>query len=256
MGALGGLLSRAAAEEMRRSNKQVLFVWLDGGMSQLESWDPKPNTHFRRPVPQHPDERARRPFLRADAEAREADAPAVRGAQRVAPRTTRTRPASSASSAAIRRRAACPIRTSARPWRSSSGPARASCRLTSGSSRAAAVSGPEDGGFLGPKYGSLAFGDGKPPENLLRHPSLTAEEDDERNELRARLNERYAAHARREYTEANSYVFDTARELMKRADIFDTTQAAGDGRRALRRARSRAAHAHRAHACSKRACAS
>ena len=27
---------------------------------------------------------------------------------------------------------------------------------------------PKDAGFLGPKYGALAFGDGKPPENLLR----------------------------------------------------------------------------------------
>ena len=32
------------AEELRRQEKQVIFVWLDGGMSQLESWDPKPNT--------------------------------------------------------------------------------------------------------------------------------------------------------------------------------------------------------------------
>ena len=29
---------------------------------------------------------------------------------------------------------------------------------------------PEDGGFLGPKYGSLAFGDGLPPDDLLRNP--------------------------------------------------------------------------------------
>src|SRR4029078_7800532 len=34
---------------MRKKEKQVLFVWLDGGMSQLESWDPKPNTPFGGP---------------------------------------------------------------------------------------------------------------------------------------------------------------------------------------------------------------
>src|SRR6188472_2949267 len=43
-GALGGLVSARAAEE-----KKVLFVWLDGGISQLESWDPKPNTQFGGP---------------------------------------------------------------------------------------------------------------------------------------------------------------------------------------------------------------
>lgn len=84
----------------------------------------------------------------------------------------------------------------------------------------------EDAGFLGPKYGSLAFGDGKPPEDLLRPAALTADEDDERNELRELLNKRYAAQRRPAFTEASSYVFDTARELMKRAEIFDTSKMA------------------------------
>jgi uncharacterized protein (DUF1501 family) len=82
----------------------------------------------------------------------------------------------------------------------------------------------EEAGFLGPKYGALAFGDGKPPAYLLRHPSLTSEEDDARNELRARMNQRYAASRPQTATEANSFVFDTARELMRRSDVFDTTQ--------------------------------
>src|SRR5579872_2844857 len=45
----GGLAQPAAAEALRRQNKQVLFIWLDGGLSQLESWDPKPNTQFGGP---------------------------------------------------------------------------------------------------------------------------------------------------------------------------------------------------------------
>src|SRR5688572_12278988 len=46
---LGGLAQPALAEAMRKKEKQVLFIWLDGGMSQLESWDPKPNTRFGGP---------------------------------------------------------------------------------------------------------------------------------------------------------------------------------------------------------------
>ncbi|MFM7831839.1 MAG: DUF1501 domain-containing protein, partial [Planctomycetaceae bacterium] len=38
------------AAALQRSAKQVLFIWLDGGISQLESWDPKPNTEFGGPV--------------------------------------------------------------------------------------------------------------------------------------------------------------------------------------------------------------
>jgi uncharacterized protein (DUF1501 family) len=82
----------------------------------------------------------------------------------------------------------------------------------------------EDAGFLGPKYGSLAFGDGKPPEDLMRHASLSLEEDEERNELRTLLNRRYAEKRRPAYTEASSYVFDMARELMARSDVFDTSK--------------------------------
>src|SRR4051812_21842769 len=48
-GAFGGLFSNVVAEEMKKKEKQVLFIWLDGGMSQLESWDPKPNTIFGGP---------------------------------------------------------------------------------------------------------------------------------------------------------------------------------------------------------------
>ena len=30
----------AFGEEIAKQKKQVLFVWIDGGMSQYESWDP------------------------------------------------------------------------------------------------------------------------------------------------------------------------------------------------------------------------
>jgi hypothetical protein len=49
IGASGMLAQPAIAEELRKNDKQVLFIWLDGGMSQLESWDPKPNTTFGGP---------------------------------------------------------------------------------------------------------------------------------------------------------------------------------------------------------------
>src|SRR4051812_23728738 len=44
-----GMCQPAIALEMRQRRKQVLFIWLDGGMSQLETWDPKPNTQFGGP---------------------------------------------------------------------------------------------------------------------------------------------------------------------------------------------------------------
>src|SRR5687767_3663713 len=46
---LGSLLRPTVAEDLKKQQKQVLFIWIDGGMSQLESWDPKPNTLFGGP---------------------------------------------------------------------------------------------------------------------------------------------------------------------------------------------------------------
>src|SRR6188472_1791217 len=46
---LTSLANPAVAEKLRRERRQVLFIWLDGGMSQLESWDPKPRTEFGGP---------------------------------------------------------------------------------------------------------------------------------------------------------------------------------------------------------------
>src|SRR5437868_3657737 len=40
----GGLIHPTTAGELQRQQKQVLLIWLSGGVSQLETWDPKPAT--------------------------------------------------------------------------------------------------------------------------------------------------------------------------------------------------------------------
>src|SRR5947207_9950133 len=40
----GGLVAPAAAKELAKAQKRVLLIWLSGGSSQLETWDPKPGT--------------------------------------------------------------------------------------------------------------------------------------------------------------------------------------------------------------------
>ena len=39
-----GLTTPAAAKELAGSQKRMLVIFLSGGVSQLETWDPKPNT--------------------------------------------------------------------------------------------------------------------------------------------------------------------------------------------------------------------
>ena len=41
----GPLLNNAVANTLEEKRKQMLIVFLDGGLSQFESWDPKPGVH-------------------------------------------------------------------------------------------------------------------------------------------------------------------------------------------------------------------
>ena len=41
---LSALTTRAANQELAKHGKRVMVIFLGGGVSQLESWDPKPNT--------------------------------------------------------------------------------------------------------------------------------------------------------------------------------------------------------------------
>ena len=41
---LGGLFTRPVAAHLRKTQKRAILVWMAGGPSQLETWDPKPDT--------------------------------------------------------------------------------------------------------------------------------------------------------------------------------------------------------------------
>ena len=222
-GALGGLISRGVAEEMKKKEKQVLFIWLDGGISQLESWDPKPNTTFGGPfrsiptnvpgvhlselMPKTAKQMNRLCVVRSLCTKDNSHSSGVERIQRGDPKT-RGVPYPFFGSAIAKLMGPCESKLPPYVW----------IKPGSGGFKT------EDAGFLGPKYGSLAFGDGNPPDNLLRPEAIGEAQDEERNELRAKLNERFVAHRATAPTEANTFVFDTAREMMKRADVFDTSK--------------------------------
>jgi hypothetical protein len=79
----------------------------------------------------------------------------------------------------------------------------------------------KDAGFLGPKFGALAFGDGKAPPNMERHASISDQDAADREELQALVNQRYVQGRRDSSNEASSYVYGVARTLMRRRDLFD-----------------------------------
>ncbi len=220
---LGGLCHPLIAEELRRQEKQVLFVWIDGGMSQFESWDPKPNTQFGGPfraistslpgvqlcelMPRMAQQLHRVAIVRSMHTQDNSHSAGV-------PRILRGDPKN--------RGVTYPYFGSAIAKLMGSGPSRLPpyvwIKPGSGGFKH------QTAGFLGPKYGALAFGDGKPPENLTRSEFLTAEEAELRHELREFANQQYQRGRRSRNTEASSYVFDMAQTLMRRQDLFDVNK--------------------------------
>ncbi len=250
VGGLGGLLEPVIAEELKKQEKQVLFVWLDGGISQLESWDPKPNTQFGGPYRAIP-----------------TSVPGIQIGE-LLPRTAKqmhhlsivrnlhTQDNSHSAGVGRINRGDPKNRGVVYPYLGSAvaklmGPTSSGMppycwvKPMSGGFKTAdagflpakygalalgdgkPMSGgfkTADAGFLPAKYGAMAFGDGKPPANLLLHESMTSEQNEARNELREMFNSRFSDRRRKDLADANSYVFDVADTLMRRMDLFDDTK--------------------------------
>jgi hypothetical protein len=216
----GGMFQPALAEAVARKHRQVLFIWLDGGISQLESWDPKPNTRFGGPfraipttVPGvHVSELLRRTALQMK--------------HLTIVRSLCTKDENHSSGIARIQRGDPKNRGVAYPFLGSAvarvlGPGDGGLPPYVWVKPGGGGFIPQDAGFLGPRYGALALGDGKAPENLLRPVSVSAEEDRERQTLRVAADRRYAKRRAKENTEASSHVYDMAAKLQKHRHLFD-----------------------------------
>lgn len=221
---LGGLLHPAVAKDLKRSQKQVLFIFNDGGMSQLESWDPKPGTEFGGP-------------FRAIA----TSAPGVHISE-LLPQTAKqmhhlalvrglnTHNPSHGSrmfafngnpkNRGVRYPDLGPAMTKLLPEQKNGLPP---CILIKPYSGGVDY---KSAGFLGAGHSTLMLGEGKPPVNMTRPKSLSNEAAKRRNKFRQQANRRFER-GRRE-TEANAYTysFTMAEQLMKRTDLFDETKFA------------------------------
>jgi len=224
-GGLSFLAQPAAAKQLAKDQKRVLVIFMSGGLSQLESWDPKPRTQFGGPF------RAI-PTSVTGVHVSELLPKSAKQMHRLAVmRGMHTQDNSHSAGVGRIQRGDPKNRGVIYPYFGSSiakllGPGKSQLPPYVWIKPGSGGFLHQDAGFLGPKYGALAFGDGKPPDNLLRPESVSAADEDDRDQLRKNLNRRYAERRRKQNNEANSYVFDVARTLMKRRDIFDTSKFA------------------------------
>lgn len=217
---LGALLHPAAATQMAAGEKQVLLIWLDGAMSQFESWDPKPHTEFGGPFRAIP-----------------TSVPGLHVSE-LLPHTSQQMHHLSVIRNLHTRfedhsRAVAPIqrgdpkdRGVAYPYLGSAvakmfGPGNSELPPYIHIKPGSGGFHYKDAGFLGAQYGALALGDGKLPDNLVPPAELTPDSNEARQSFRNLTNRHFSAGRRTAKSEAYEYSYQMAEQIMKRRDLFD-----------------------------------
>jgi hypothetical protein len=222
VGALGQLVHPLVAKEIEAKKKQVLIFLLNGGLSQFESFDPKPNTdtggpfrsistavpgiHFSELMPytaQISDKLAVVRSMFAE------KVPGSHGGAREYVVTGR------------------PPQQGPYPW---IGPVYSklladNVDLPGNIHITPSRWGPrQDAAFLGPRHASLVLSGGKPPLNVDRPTLFDKELDDTRYKLRQIADLRFSQRRRTAYTEAYQSSYDQAAQLIRQKELFDVTK--------------------------------
>jgi uncharacterized protein (DUF1501 family) len=220
---LSDLMRSAAAADLMAQRKQILVIFLAGGLSQLESWDPKPNTdtggpfrkiptsvpglHISELLPCTAKQMHRLAVVRGvNTKNSEHD----RGWYMM---TTGRAKESAAEYPHLGAVAARMLGTEASPL-----PGHIQI-VPTGSTRYG-----NDAAYLGPKYASIGLIDGEPPQYTTRAPAVTQQGDQRRNLFRTHVNDHFAQHRRTAETDAYTYSYDQALQLMARREVFDISK--------------------------------
>jgi uncharacterized protein (DUF1501 family) len=229
LGALGfaDLVAPASAKALASTGKRVLVVWLHGGVSQLETWDPKPGTNTGGPfqaiatsVPgvhvcellPHTAKLMHRLALVRGINTAEDDHGKgyyiMHTGRRQEPATQYPHLGAVCAKLLGDERNPLPGYVHITP------------RGNGGVNAA-------DAAFLGPRFAPVALDDGKAPANIDRPAGLSKEADDQRHKLRLKASERFLRRRRTAQTEAYTHSYDQAAGLMKRRALFDTSNEPG-----------------------------
>jgi hypothetical protein len=226
LGLVGGALGIGAfgapsvAQALRRKERQVLMIWLDGGMSQLESWDPKPGTEHGGPFRAIP---TSVPGVHVS----ELLPHTAKRMHKLAVVRSMSTKDNSHSLGVPRMLRGDPVNRGVDyPYLGSAvakllGPAADGMPpyvwIKPGSSGFVS----QHAGLLGAKWGALALGEGKPPVHIQRPEGVTEETDAARQELRRQADARFRQGRADAEVDAYESCYDTALKLMRRKDLFD-----------------------------------
>jgi hypothetical protein len=225
-GAFGGLnffTRPLAAAQLQKDQKRVVLFNMHGGLSQLESWDPKPGTETGGPfrsistsvpgiqiselLPNVAKQMHHLCLLRG---VNTSEDDHGKGAYLM---TTGRRQTPAAEYPVFG--AVC-----AKAMASEDGALPGHIVITPGGGGGRG----NDAAYLGPKYSSIYLGNGNPPQYTKRPENVSGISDSSRNDFRRRVNERFLSRRRTAVTEAYTYSYEQALQLMAQNDVFDVTK--------------------------------
>ncbi|HEY3788381.1 MAG TPA: DUF1501 domain-containing protein [Urbifossiella sp.] len=218
-----GFANPLAARALAKSQKRVLVIFLSGGASQLETWDPKPNTETGGPFAAIPTSvpgthicellphTAKQMHRMAIVRGLNSQNPDHGIGEKIM--LTGRKPEAGVEYPHIGA-------VSAKLLGSSNGLPGNIQVLPSGGGGF----GKADATFLGPKFGAVTLGNGKPPADLIRPAALTDPADRQREEFRKKLNDRFARSRKSAATDAYAESFEQAERVFRQSDVFDVSK--------------------------------
>ncbi|MDP6445355.1 MAG: DUF1501 domain-containing protein [Pirellulaceae bacterium] len=226
---LGGVLTAAPgiAEQFKTAHKRVLNIFLHGGVSQLETWDPKPNTDTGgpfRPIPTSvpgvhicellPHTAKQMHLLSIVRSLDTKNNNHGRGVVEMTTGRKQTAGVDFPHLGAAAAKSLLPAGFTLPPHvlvRSSPGKRNVESEF-------------HNAAYLGPKFSSMAIYDAKPPALTERPEDLSPAADQRRNAFRAKINNRFAGRRRAADTEAYNFSYEQAQDLQTRRDVFEVTK--------------------------------
>ncbi len=218
-----GLNPSILANSLEQKRKQVLVIWLAGGSSQLETWDPKPKTATGGPfgaietsvpgimiselmpktarlmhlmalvrgVNTHEDDHGKGEYM-------------MQTGRLQAPGVDYPKFGAVASRFLGTEQDALPGFISV--------------------ATGAGGLGKNEAAFLGPRHAPLYLGNGQPPANMNRAGNISDGDDEARIAFRDHVNGRFAKRRRSAETEAYTTSFSQAQQLMAKKEVFDASK--------------------------------
>jgi hypothetical protein len=223
VGGLGFLARPATAEKLASDQKRVVVFNMHGGLSQLESWDPKPGTntggpfraiptsvpgiHISELLPYTAKQMHHLALVRG---VNTAENDHGKGIYMMLTGRKQTPAADYPMMGAVM--AKCLESPT------NSLPGHISITPGGGGGRG------NDAAYLGPRYSSITLGNGNPPQHSSRPGDISEAADNVRQSFRRMTNEQFLSRRRTALTDAYTGSYEQALELMRRSEVFDVAK--------------------------------